>query len=959
MYFKKGWIVFGLIIAFIANGFSQPVNEYGPLQVIGTHLCDSSGNSISLRGMSLGWHNWWPRFYNGDAVEWMADDWKIDVVRAAIGVDETGGYQSDSANAVDLAKNVIEGAVDAGIYVIIDWHTHNINKEDAITFFSFMARKYGHLPNIIYEIFNEPDTETWAEVKAYSEELIDTIRSIDSNNIILVGSPSWNQDLDLVAADPIKGFDNIMYTMHFYAATHGEYIRTRCDAAIEDSIPIFVSESAGCESDGDGDIDTVEWAAYIQWMEESQISWLCWTISDKEETCAALNTSADSAGNWTSDDLTETGKIYRTLFNKYANSYEPARIYRAMAKGRRGEDLVIGVIGGSITQGYAASTISNRWANLMTDWWEEKFPSSNVTLVNAGWGGTGSDIGVHRAYDDLFVEEPDFIVIEFSVNDSEGELAAKMMEGLVQQAILCESAPGIMILLLKTEDGHTAEASHKPIGKFYNIPMVNYADRIDAQLATDGLSLSDIYSDGTHPNDAGMVYIANFIKEKLDSIYGTLPESDDDLPEIDTVISATVIGDVFSRTFQFFPDNIIPMENDGWSTASTGWASGTPGDQVDFKLKGNAISLIYPQILSSGRGRAEVWVDDCDKTTIDCWMDEDWGTRYAYVLVDEDLDDSYHTLHIKTLSESSTSGNNVQIERLMVAGNIGGVMPIAKTSTYQKGVVGYTTSFDGSESYDPGDAEITSYLWSVSERPDGSTVVITNATDSIASFTPDVAGTYTISLVVSTLIGESVPATKTFYVKASNIKPVAVVGNDTMCATNTRFKLDGSNSYDEDEEDITYTWYLESKPEGSEGYVLVDDIPVTQVYVDIEGDYLLSLVVNDSIEDSEKSYITITAKEGYSKVADYKSLLNPEIYPNPTADKLTIEFYLDKIETVSLAVFSQSGQLILEKEIIETVQGKNQKILSMKEIVKHSGLYYLQLKCSSGINVLPFSFIND
>ncbi len=959
MDFRKGFIVLVIIIAFVVNGQAQSVEQYGDLQVIGTHLCDSTGNPVTLRGMSLGWHNWWPRFYNGDAVAWLADDWNIDVVRAAIGVEESGGYQSDSATAVDLAKNVIEGAVDAGIYVIVDWHTHNINKDDAITFFSYMAQTYGDLPNVIYEIFNEPDYETWAEVKAYSEELIDTIRSIDPDNIILIGSPSWDQDLDQVSANPIKGFENIMYTMHFYAATHGEYLRTRCDAAIEDSIPIFVSESAGCEADGDGDIDSTEWASYIQWMEENQISWVCWTISDKVETCAALNSSAASTGNWTSDDLTVSGQLYRKLFNKYAYSYEPARIYRAMAKGRRGEDLVIGVIGGSITQGYAASTTSNRWANLMTDWWEEKFPSSNVTLVNAGWGGTGSDIGVHRAYDDLLVEDPDFIVIEFSVNDNEGELAAKMMEGLVQQSILHESVPGIMMLLLKTENGHTAQASHKPIGNFYNIPMVYYADKIDAQVAADGLSLSDIYSDGTHPNDVGMAYIADFIKEKLDSIYSTLPEYDDDLPEIDPVIAATVIGDVFSRTFQFFPDNIIPLENDGWSTASTGWTSGTPGDQIDFKLKGNAISLIYPQILSSGRGRAEVWVDDGEKTTIDCWMDEDWGTRYAYVLVDEDLDDNYHTLHIKTLSESSTSGNYVQIERIMVAGNIGGVMPIAKTSSYQKGVVGYTSSFDGTDSYDPGDAEITSYLWSVAEKPSGSTAAIINATDSIAEFAPDVAGTYTISLVVSTLIGESVPTSKTFYVKASNTTPVAVVGNDTMSATDTRFQLDGSSSYDDDGDALSFLWVLESKPEGSEGYVMKDDISTTLAYLDIEGDYVFSLVVNDSIEDSEKGYITVTAKEGYSKITNYTSSLNPEIYPNPTTGQLTIGFYLDRIETVTMSVYSQTGQLVMERDIEGAGKGLNQTTLSLKNEEILPGLYYLQLKSSAGVNVLPLSFINE
>jgi lysophospholipase L1-like esterase len=235
-----------------------------------------------------------------------------------------------------------------------------------------------------------------------------------------------------------------------------------------------------------------------------------------------------------------------------------ARIYKAMDKGRKGEEIKIGIIGGSITAGTAASSESKRWTNLMADWWEVKFPDSKVTLINAGWGGTGSDIGAHRVFDDLLKKQPDFIVIEFAVNDTEGELSVKMMEGLIQQILTAENTPGVMILMLKQDNGTTAQASHKQVGEHYAIPMVSFADLIDAQVATDGIALNTIFVDGLHPNDKGMAYIADFIKASLDSIYQTLPTSEN-LPTISTDLPTPIITDTYSQTYQFFPKTIVPL----------------------------------------------------------------------------------------------------------------------------------------------------------------------------------------------------------------------------------------------------------------------------------------------------------------------------------------------------------------------------------------------------------------
>jgi len=296
---------------------AQPVKEHGSLKVVGTQLTDQHNNPVVLRGMSFGWHNWWPRFYNKEAVSWLATDWKCSVVRAAMGVEPNRGYLKDAAGSKEKVEAIVDGAIDAGIYVIIDWHSHNIQQGEAKKFFTEMATKYGRHPNVIYEIFNEPDQEGWPEVRAYSEEIVAAIRAIDPDNVILVGSPHWDQDVHLVADDPLLNQVNIMYTLHFYAATHKEDLRKRAEYAIQKGLPIFISESAGMEASGNGALNDEEWQRWIDWAEQYGISWITWSVSDKDETCSVLKKSASSNGGWKEEDLKESGIKTRALLRRY------------------------------------------------------------------------------------------------------------------------------------------------------------------------------------------------------------------------------------------------------------------------------------------------------------------------------------------------------------------------------------------------------------------------------------------------------------------------------------------------------------------------------------------------------------------------------------------------------------------------------------------------------------------
>ncbi|RYY23559.1 MAG: glycoside hydrolase family 5 protein [Chitinophagaceae bacterium] len=313
---------FIFLIMSIATTDAQPVKQHGKLKVSGTQLTDQYNKAVVLRGMSFGWHNWWPRFYNKESVDWLATDWKCNVVRAAMGIEPAGAYLTNPELATQKIESVIEGAIQSGIYVIVDWHSHDINTKEAKEFFTRIAKKYGQYPNLIYEIFNEPDEESWKDVKNYSEDLIATIRAIDPDNIILVGSPHWDQDIHIVAADPIKNVSNIMYTVHFYAATHKQYLRDRTDAAIKKGIPVFISESAGMEATGDGPINEAEWENWINWCEERKVSWIVWSVSDKDETCSILEKSASSTGGWKDSDLKLSGIKAREFIRKFNQGNE-------------------------------------------------------------------------------------------------------------------------------------------------------------------------------------------------------------------------------------------------------------------------------------------------------------------------------------------------------------------------------------------------------------------------------------------------------------------------------------------------------------------------------------------------------------------------------------------------------------------------------------------------------------
>jgi len=314
-----------LFAATILN--AQPVKIHGQLHVDKTQLKDVHGNTVVLRGMSLSWPNLDKdfKFYNDGAVKWLCQDWYITVIRDAMNVDTKNGYLAQPEKSKAKVEEVIDAAIKEGIYVIIDWHCSHIRLNEAKGFFAEIAKKYGKYPNIIYEIFNEPEHDSWADVKAYSTEIISTIRAIDKNNIILVGSPRWDQSLNLPADDPITGYKNLMYTLHYYAGGHKQKLRDVANYALDKGLPLFISESGGMNADGKGDIDIEEWHKWIDWSEEHKISWVTWALADKNETCSVLKPQAASEGGWGMADLKESGILVREFLRKLNSAKNRSR----------------------------------------------------------------------------------------------------------------------------------------------------------------------------------------------------------------------------------------------------------------------------------------------------------------------------------------------------------------------------------------------------------------------------------------------------------------------------------------------------------------------------------------------------------------------------------------------------------------------------------------------------------
>lgn len=299
----------------------------GRLHVKGTKLVDKKGHEVQLRGVSTHGLSWYPQYVNDKCFAQLHDKWGANVVRLAMYTEEYNGYCSgDAKNRSDLKKLIKKGvrlAKKHKMYVIVDWHilsdgNPNSHKKEAKAFFREMSRKFKGYNNVIYEICNEPNNGTsWKEIKSYARSVISTIRKNDKKAVIVVGTPTWSQDVDQAAADPIKG-DNIMYALHFYAATHKADLRNKMTAAINKGLPVFVTEYGICDASGNGAIDKEEANRWVQTMDEYGVSYIAWNLSNKQESSSIIKSSCSKVSGFKKSDLSDEGKWLYSMLRKKA-----------------------------------------------------------------------------------------------------------------------------------------------------------------------------------------------------------------------------------------------------------------------------------------------------------------------------------------------------------------------------------------------------------------------------------------------------------------------------------------------------------------------------------------------------------------------------------------------------------------------------------------------------------------
>ena len=287
----------------------------GALSVKGSQLVGEDGDPVQLRGVSTHGLAWFPGYMNRELFGELRSDWGANVVRLALYTAESGGYctDGDRAKLQRLVEDGVDYATEADLYAIVDWHVlsdadPNEHVDDAKAFFGAMAENYADHDNVIYEICNEPNGDTsWADIKRYANEVIPVIREHAPGAVVIVGTPTWSQEVDKAAAEPLA-FDNVMYALHFYAATHQQDLRDRLQTAVEAGLPVFVSEFGVCDASGSGAVDLASADAWVDLMDSLDVSFVCWNLSNKDESSALFKAGCAKTSGFEREDLSAEGQ---------------------------------------------------------------------------------------------------------------------------------------------------------------------------------------------------------------------------------------------------------------------------------------------------------------------------------------------------------------------------------------------------------------------------------------------------------------------------------------------------------------------------------------------------------------------------------------------------------------------------------------------------------------------------
>ncbi|MCH5274600.1 MAG: SGNH/GDSL hydrolase family protein [Lachnospiraceae bacterium] len=377
--------------------------------------------------------------------------------------------------------------------------------------------------------------------------------------------------------------------------------------------------------------------------------------------CGLFNSGKMSTEEYMETLFAECSYVTPEMYER-ATSYSQgdlSRLADVMRRARAGEDITIGVIGGSITQGYSSSDMETKcYAALLRNWWEETFPDSKITYINAGVGGTSSYLGVHRVYEDLLVYEPDFVVVEFSVNDGNGNFYKKSYENLLRRILTSENEPAVMLLFMTMEDGTSAQDTDAAVGFAYNLPMLSYRNAVLDEIKAGSFTWADISPDNIHPNDRGHAIVGELFDLYLSSVYYELDEMEE---EVAPFTASVITKEVYMDAVLLDSQDIVPdalgsfVEQNVDYTYPNDWYTESGEEGICFTVEAANIGIMYQRFKNRSGGQYEVYIDGEYTMTLDADFANGWGNSIETTEVYTSSEKATHTIEIKKKEDSEGS----------------------------------------------------------------------------------------------------------------------------------------------------------------------------------------------------------------------------------------------------------------------------------------------------------------
>lgn len=343
------------------------------------------------------------------------------------------------------------------------------------------------------------------------------------------------------------------------------------------------------------------------------------------------------------------------------------RIAKVLKKAENGDPITLGYLGGSITQGSLSSTPDTCYAAMTTKWWREQYPQTEFTYVNGGIGGTTSQFGAARVESDILAYEPDFVVIEFSVNDDNSLFFRETYEGLVRNVYSSKTAPAVLLVHnIFYEDGRNAQDQHETVGRYYNIPCVSMKTSVYQAIAHGKIAVRDVTPDDLHPNDAGHALLATLITNFLEKVQKEDVAKITDTTRAAEALPAPITANAYQNSVRYQKYNSTPKLN-GFVTDTEeqrhitdifkrGFIGKKKGDSICFEIEGTGIAVQYRKSVKHPACVAKVVLDgdEANALVLDGNFDETWGDCLYITTVAKHIEDKKHTVEI-TITEGDES----------------------------------------------------------------------------------------------------------------------------------------------------------------------------------------------------------------------------------------------------------------------------------------------------------------